>query len=163
MLQFLLILAEQNAICTIWAHDSHHRHIFSDSMRALLALSEQRALCTFFSLLLSASLLCCGPMVSSARPSASSSGRLPEAFFLVFRLESKGAKASQGAKAFFLVFRLESQGVKFQKVQKWIQKVQRCVDLVDLVKSFATNIILQNLACHLFYLHIDLLNEYMAR
>ena len=50
----------------------------------------------------------CGLMVSSPEPCASSGGRLPEAFFLVFRLES------QGAKAFLLVFRLESQGAKAQ-------------------------------------------------
>ena len=71
---------------------SHHRHRFFDSVQLLLALSEQRALCTFFSLLLSASLLRCGLMVSSPGPCASSGGRLPEAFFLVFSLESQGAK-----------------------------------------------------------------------
>ena len=81
--QFLLILAEKSACCTIWAHASHHRHIFFDSVQPLLALSEQRAWCTFFSLLLSASLLRCGLMVSSPEPWASSGGRLPEAFFLV--------------------------------------------------------------------------------
>ena len=91
-MQFLFILAEQNACCPIWVHASHHRHTFFDSVQPLLALSEQRAWCTFFSLLLSASLLRCGLMVSSPGPSASSGGRLPEAFFLVFRLESQGAK-----------------------------------------------------------------------
>ena len=83
ILQFLLILAEQSACCPIWVHASHHRHIFFDSVQPLLALSEQRALCTFFSLLLSASLLRCGLMVSSPGPCASSGGRLPEAFFLI--------------------------------------------------------------------------------
>ena len=34
----------------------------------------------------------CGLMVSSPEPCASSGGRLPEAFFLAFRLESQGAK-----------------------------------------------------------------------
>ena len=37
-------------------------------------------------------LLCCGLMVSSPGPWASSGGRLPEAFLLVFRMESQGAK-----------------------------------------------------------------------
>ena len=49
-------------------------------------------LCTFFSLLLPASLLRCSLMVSSPEPWASSGGRLPEALFLVFRLESQAAK-----------------------------------------------------------------------
>ena len=82
ILQFLIILAEQIAICT-----SRHSHFF-DSVQPLLALSAQRALCTFFSLLLQATLLRCGLMVSSPGPCASSGGRLPEAFFLVFRLAS---------------------------------------------------------------------------
>ena len=68
MLQFLFFLAEQSACCPIWVHASHHRHIFFDSVQPLLALSEQRAWCTFFSLLLSASLLRCGLMVSSPGP-----------------------------------------------------------------------------------------------
>ena len=88
--------------CTIGEHAPHHRHIiFFDSVQLLLALSAQRALCNFFwifSLLLSASLPRCGVMVSSPEPGASSGGRLPEALFLVFRLES------QGAKALFMVF-----------------------------------------------------------
>ena len=92
-LQFLFILAEQSPCCTIWAHASHHRNTLFESVQPLLALSEQRALRTFFSLLLSASLLRCGLKVSSPEPCASSGGRLPEAFFLVFRLESQGAKA----------------------------------------------------------------------
>ena len=71
----------QSACCTIWAHASHHRHIFFDSVQPLLALSEQRALCTFFSLLLSASLLRCGLTVSSPEPCVSSGGRLPEVCF----------------------------------------------------------------------------------
>ena len=66
--QFLFILAEQSVCCTIGEHASHHRHIFFDSVQPLLALSAQRALCTFFSLLLSASLLRCGLMVSSPEP-----------------------------------------------------------------------------------------------
>ena len=93
-MQFLFILAEQSACCPIWVHASHHRHIFFDSVQPLLALSVQRAWCTFFSLLLSASLLRCGLMVSSPEPCASSGGRLPEAFFLVFRLESQSAKVT---------------------------------------------------------------------
>ena len=78
--------------CTIGEHAPHHKHTFFDSVQPLLALSAQRALCTFFSLLLSASLLRCGLMVSSPEPWASSGGRLPEALFLVFRLESQGTK-----------------------------------------------------------------------
>ena len=96
ILQFLIILAEQSAICTIWAPASRHRHWFFDPVQPLLALSAQRALCTFFSLLLQATLLRCGLMVSSPGPCASSGGRLPEAFFLVFRLESQGAKVLRG-------------------------------------------------------------------
>ena len=38
------------------------------------------------------SLHCCGLMVSSPGPCASSGGRLPEALFMVSRLDSKGAK-----------------------------------------------------------------------
>ena len=91
-LQFLFILAEQSDCCPIWVHASSHRHIFFDSVQPLLALSVQRAWCTFFSLLLSASLLRCGLMVSSPEPGASSGGRLPEALFFVFRLESQSAK-----------------------------------------------------------------------
>ena len=41
---------------------------FFDSVQPLLALSEQRAWCTFFSLLLSASLLRCGLMVPTPEP-----------------------------------------------------------------------------------------------
>ena len=66
--------------------------IVFDSVKSLLAPSAQRALCIFFSLLLQASLLCCGLMVSSPGPCASSGGRLPEAFFMVFQLDSKGQK-----------------------------------------------------------------------
>ena len=91
-MQFLFILAEQSACCPIWVHASHHRHILFCSVQPLLGLSEQRAWCTSFSLLLSASLLRCGLMVSSPWPRASSGGRLPEALFLVFRLESQGAE-----------------------------------------------------------------------
>ena len=39
-----------------------------------------------------ASLHCCGLMVSSPGPCASSGGRLPEALFMVFLSDSKGAK-----------------------------------------------------------------------
>ena len=39
-----------------------------------------------------ATLLCCGLMASSPWPCASSRGRLPEALFLIFRLESQDAK-----------------------------------------------------------------------
>ena len=63
------------------------------SAQSLLALSMQRALCTFISLLSQASLHCCGLMVSSPGPCASSGGRLPEALFMVFLLDAKGAKA----------------------------------------------------------------------
>ena len=49
-------------------------------------------MCTFFSLLPQASLHCCGLMVSSPGPCASSGGRLPEALFMVFLLDSEGAK-----------------------------------------------------------------------
>ena len=54
-------------------------------------------MCIFFSLFLSASLLRCGLIVSSPGPLASSGGRLPEAFFLVFRLECQGAKVRFGS------------------------------------------------------------------
>ena len=40
-----------------------------------------------------ASLHCCGLMVSSPGPCASSGGRLPEALFMVFLLDSKSAKS----------------------------------------------------------------------
>ena len=63
------------------------------------ALSAQRALSTFFSLFLPATILCCGLMVSSPGPCASSGGRLPEAFFLVFRLESQGTKACESCRS----------------------------------------------------------------
>ena len=53
-------------------------------------LIRSGALCIFFSLLPQASLLCCGLMVSSPGPCASSGGRLPEARFMVFLLDSKG-------------------------------------------------------------------------
>ena len=99
ILQFVFILAEQSACCTIWAHASHHRQIFFDSVQPLPALSAQRALCTFFSLLLSASLLRCGLMVSSSGPCASSGGRLPEVFFLVFRLESERAEVYKSCRS----------------------------------------------------------------
>ena len=58
-------------------------------------------------------------MDSSPEPCASSGGRLPEAFFLVFRLESQGAK---------------------------VCKRRISVNLVDPVESFQTSIYLQNLA-----------------
>ena len=45
-----------------------------ESAQSLLALLEQRALCTFFSLPPQASLHCCGLMVSSPGPCASSGG-----------------------------------------------------------------------------------------
>ena len=118
ILQFLFILAEQSACCTIGEHASHHRHIFFDSVQPLLALSAQRALCTFFSLLLSASLLRCGLMVSSPERWASSGGRLPEALFLVFQLDSKG----------------EIQ-IRFKRCRS-----VNFVNLTDLVKSFQTSI-----------------------
>ena len=80
---------------------------------------------------------------------------MPEALFMVFQLDSKGAK-----EALFLVFRLESQGAgpcassggrlpaelfmvflsDFTSAKVWIQKVQKCINLVDLVKSFQTSI-----------------------
>ena len=82
----------------VW-RDLAHGHIFFDSVQPLLELSEQRAWCTFFSLLPSASLLRCGLMVSSPEPWASSGGRLPEALFLVFRLESQGAKACKSCRS----------------------------------------------------------------
>ena len=61
-----------------------------------------------------ASLHCCGLMVSSPGPCASSGGRLPEALFMVFLLDSKGAEV--------------------------YPEVQECVHLLDLVKSFQTSI-----------------------
>ena len=73
-------------------HASHYRLLSFESAQSLLALFEQRALCTFFSLPPQASLHCCGLMVSSPGPCASSGGRMPEALFSVSRLESKGAK-----------------------------------------------------------------------
>ena len=57
------------------------------------------ALCTFFSLPLQASLHCRALMVSSPGPWASFGGRLPEAFFLVFRLEAQGAKACKSCRS----------------------------------------------------------------
>ena len=139
ILQFLFILAEQSASCTIWVLASHHMHIFCDSVQPLLALSEQRALCTFFSLLLSASLLRCGLMVSSQEPFASSGGHLPEALFLVFRLESQGAKVCSVFSVLYIFNISFSTSVLFSK-----RRIS--VDLVDLVKSFQTNIYLQKLA-----------------
>ena len=85
ILLFLLILAEQCAIYTIWAHASRPRHICFDSVQPLLALSEQRALCTFFSLLLSASLLRCGLMVSSPEPCVSYVRKTLANFTVVFK------------------------------------------------------------------------------
>ena len=74
-------------------------------------------------------------IVSSPGPCASSGGRLPEALLLVFRLESQGAKVLRPDDA-------------CQKRFSWFldlnQKVQKCVHLVDLVKSFQTSI---------YYLH----------
>ena len=46
-----------------------------------------------------ASLHCCGLMVSSPGPCASSGGRLPEAFFMVFRLESQGAEVCKSCRS----------------------------------------------------------------
>ena len=46
ILQFLLVLAEQNAICTTRAHASHHRLkmvVSFESTQSLLYLLEQRA------------------------------------------------------------------------------------------------------------------------
>ena len=54
-------------------------------------------------------------MVSSPEPGASSGGRLPEALFLVFRLESQGAEVG------YFLFK------------------DAYVNLVDVVKSFQTN------------------------
>ena len=81
-------------------HASHHRLLSFESAQSLLALFEQRALCTFFSLLPQASLHCCGLMVSSPGPCASSGGRLPEALFMVFLLDSKGANACRSRQSF---------------------------------------------------------------
>ena len=58
-------------------------------------------------------------------PCASSGGRLPEALFMGFQLDSKGRKACQ--KRFLWFF-------------NWIPKVQKCANLVDLVKGFQTSI-----------------------
>ena len=44
-------------------------------------------------------MLCCGLMVSSPGPCASSGGRLPEAFFMVFLLDSKGAKVCKSCRS----------------------------------------------------------------
>ena len=66
-------------------------------MRSGAKVLEQRALCTFFSLPPQASLHCCGLMVSSPGPCASSGGRLPEALFMVFLSDSKGPKVCKDA------------------------------------------------------------------
>ena len=99
ILQILFVFAEQSGICTTRAHTSHHRHLFFESAQSLLALLAQRAMCTTFSLLPQASLHCCGLMVSSPGPCASSGGRLPEAFFMVFLLDSKGANVCKSCRS----------------------------------------------------------------
>ena len=43
-------------------------------------------------------LHCCGLLVSSPGPCASSGGRLPEALFMVFLLDSKGAKVCKACR-----------------------------------------------------------------
>ena len=77
-----------------------------ESAQSLLALIEQRALCTFFSMLAQASLHCCGLMVSSPGPCASS---LARSAFHGFSIGFPRTKA------------------------------QKCVNLVDLDKSFQTS------------------------
>ena len=73
---------------------------------------------------------------------ASSGGRLPEALFMVFLLDSKGPKgpfSSSGGRlpaALFMVFQLDSKAAK----------VQKRVYLVDLVQNFQTSIYLQTSA-----------------
>ena len=89
ILQFLFVLAEQSYICTTRAYTSHHR----------LRPRSCVPVCTFFSLLPQASLHCCGLMVSSPGPCASSGGRLPEALFMVFLLDSKGAKVCKSCRS----------------------------------------------------------------
>ena len=71
----------------------------AERCRISCAPSEPRALRTFFSLLLQAASLCCGVVVSSPGLRASSGGRLPEALFMVFRLESKGAKVCKSCRS----------------------------------------------------------------
>ena len=112
------------------AHASHRRHLSSESAPSPRARWEECALCTFFSLLPQASLHCCGLMVSSPGPCASSGGRLPEAFFLVFRLESQGAEVCKSS-LFHFRFRFFSPKRRIR------------VNLVDLVKSFQASIYLQ--------------------
>ena len=73
-------------------------------------------MCTPFSRLPQAQLLRLDSFFSGAM-CVMSGGRLPEALFLVFLLDSKGAWFSD-----------------------WIPKVQTRINLVDLVKSFQTSI-----------------------
>ena len=62
-------------------------------------------MCTSFSRLTQAQLLQLDSFFSGAL-CALSGGRLPEALFVVFLLDSKGAKA------LFIVFRMDSEGAK---------------------------------------------------
>ena len=103
-----------------------------DSVQPLLALSEQRALCTFFSLLLSASLLRCGLKVSSPEPGASSGGRLPEALFLVFRLESKCPKGAKVCKRrISVIIHFQNHYFTFNFCS-FLQKTHKCKSIFSL-------------------------------
>ena len=73
---------------------------------------------------------------------------MPEPLFMVFRLDSKDAKVSLvalfSAACFWPGLLLFKSG--FSRFSDWIPKMQECVNLVDLVKSFLTSMYLHNLA-----------------
>ena len=76
---------------------------------------------------------------------ALSGGRLPEALFMVFLMDSKGAKVCFVSGAASFVRRTLARSV-FSWFSDWSPKVRKCVNLVDLVKSFLTSMYLHNLA-----------------
>ena len=99
ILQYFSVRAEQRALCTTRAYASHPRPSSCESAPSLRARLEQRPLCNFFSLPPQVLLQCCGLMVFSPEPCASSGGRLPEALFMGFLSDSKSAKACNSCRS----------------------------------------------------------------
>ena len=116
-MQFLLVLAEQRAMCTFRALCLASQASSFESAQSLLPLVEQSARVhpPFRD---SSRPSCRGLIASFPGPFSSSGGRLPAALFTVFQLDSKGAK------------------VRFSWFFYRIQKVQKCANLVDPSRAF---------------------------